>query len=140
MLRKKNVLLPFFLFIIFHVGQAQQQYSSLTEALQSYYMLSGNSGPRSVNWIQGGEQYSYIAGTDIHTFDPKTGTEKTVFSNSGLHFPGTSQAFDYESFQWSKDSRHLVFRSNFRHIYRRSGISDYYIYDVDSHQDRKSVV
>jgi dipeptidyl-peptidase 4 len=139
MLRKKTVLLTFFLFAVFQVIRAQQQYSSLTEALQSYYMLSGKPGPRSVNWIRGGEEYSYIAGTDIHTFYPKTGEEKTVFSNSGLHFPGTDQAFEYESFQWSKDSRHLVFRSNFRHIYRRSGISDYYIYDVDSHQLRQAV-
>jgi dipeptidyl-peptidase-4 len=134
MLRKKTVWLTIFLFTVLQVVRAQQQYGSLTEALQSYYMLSGKPGPRSVNWIKGGEQYSFIAGTDIHTFDPKTGEEKTVFSNSGLHFPGTDRAFDYESFEWSKDSRHLVFRSNFRHIYRRSGISDYYIYDVDSHQ------
>jgi len=139
MLRKKTVWLTIFLFTVLQVVRAQQQYGSLTEALQSYYMLSGKPGPRSVNWIKGGEQYSFIAGTDIHTFDPKTGEEKTVFSNSGLHFPGTDRAFDYESFEWSKDSRHLVFRSNFRHIYRRSGISDYYIYDVDSHQLRQAV-
>ena len=72
----KKPLLTFFLFVIFQVVRAQQQYSSLTEALQSYYMLSGKPGPRSVNWIRGGEEYSYIAGTDIHTFDPKTGEEK----------------------------------------------------------------
>lgn len=138
MLRKKTVLLAIFFFAVLQLVRAQQQYGSLTEALQSYYMLAGQSGPRSVNWIRGGEQYSFIAGTDIHTLDPKTGEEKTVFSNSGLHFPGSDRAFDYESFEWSKDSRHLVFRSNFRHIYRRSGISDYYVYDVESHQLRQA--
>jgi len=117
---------------------AQQSYSSLTESLESYYFLRGKTGPRDVNWIHGGEQYSFIAGKDIHTFDPKTLEEKTVFSNEGLSFPGNGKPFDYESFQWSHDSRHLVFRTNFRPLYRRSGIADYYIYDVDSRQLRQA--
>lgn len=111
---------------------AQQTFSSLGEALQtSYEVLRGKQGPQDVNWIQGGSQYSYIADTEIHTFDPKTLAEHSVFSNAGMSFPGTGKAFAYETFQWSHDSKHLVFRSNFRHIYRNSGISDYYIYDVE---------
>src|SRR3984885_12566846 len=70
----------------------------------------------------------------MHTMDPKTLEEKTVFKNSGLTFPGSDKPFDYQSFQWSQDSRHLVFKSNFRHIFRNSGISDYYIYDVETRQ------
>ncbi|HXB06263.1 MAG TPA: DPP IV N-terminal domain-containing protein [Puia sp.] len=113
---------------------AQQQYSNLPEALQSGFRLQGRSGPASVNWIDNGNQYSFIAGAEIHTMDPKTLAEKTVFTNKDLHLPGTASPFSYESFQWSKDSRHLVFRTNFRHIFRNSGISDYYIYDVAMRQ------
>src|ERR1700754_2057903 len=131
MVKTKLATLALFFFWVYG-SQAQQPYTSISDALQSTSPLHGRSGPRSGNWINGGDQYSFIAGDEIHTFDPKTQMEKTVFSKSGLTFPGTSQPFDYLSFQWSKDSRHLVFRNNFRHIYRRSGISDYYIYDVDS--------
>lgn len=113
---------------------AQQTYSSLTDALQTgFFVLRGKSGPRDVNWIKGGNEYSFMAGTDIHTFDPKTLKEETVFSNAGVTFPGSGKPFSYESFQWSQDSRHLVFRTNLRRIYRNSGISDYYIYDVATH-------
>jgi dipeptidyl-peptidase 4 len=127
------VLLLFFFSAGLH-AQTKQPYTSLANALQSGAMLNGQPGPQSVNWILGGEEYSFIAGNEIHTMNPRTLEEKTVFNNSGLHFPGSDKSFDYESFQWSHDSKHLVFKTNFRHIYRRSGVSDYYIYDVDSKQ------
>jgi dipeptidyl-peptidase-4 len=118
---------------------AQQPYNSLTDALQSaYFVLRGKEGPTNVNWIRGGNQYSFMDGTHIRTFDPKTLEEKTVFTDSGLSFPGTGKAFSYESFQWSHDSKHLVFRTNLRRIYRNSGISDYYIYDVESRELRQA--
>ncbi len=109
-------------------------YGNLTEALQSGGQLRGKSGPRNVNWIHNGARYSYIANNEIHSMDPATGKDELVFSNSGLHFPGSDKPFTYESFQWSQDSRHLVFKTNFRPIYRRSGISDFYLYDLDTRQ------
>ncbi|HWK07465.1 MAG TPA: DPP IV N-terminal domain-containing protein [Puia sp.] len=111
-----------------------QQYSSIPDALRSSPRLRGKPGPQSVNWIRGGESYSFISNGEIHTLDPKAGQENTVFSNKGIHFPGSDKDFGYESFQWSHDSRHLVFKTNFRHIYRHSGISDYYIYDLEGRQ------
>jgi dipeptidyl-peptidase-4 len=115
-------------------AQDKKQYGNIAEALQSASILKGRSGPASLNWIQEGDQYSFISNNEIHVMDPKTLQEKTVYSNNGVLFPGTDKKFDYESFQWSHDSKHLVFRTNFRHLYRRSGISDYYVYDVGSRQ------
>jgi dipeptidyl-peptidase-4 len=57
-----------------------------------------------------------------------------LFTKKGLTFPGTTTPFDYESFQFSHDSKNLVFKSNFRPIYRKSGISDYYVYNLQSKQ------
>ena len=110
------------------------EYKSLPEALQAGFLLHGQSGPASVNWIDNGSRYSFTTESEIHTMDPKTLEESTVFTNKDLHAPGAAAPFSYESFQWSKDSKHLVFRTNFRKIYRNSGISDYYIYDVATHQ------
>jgi dipeptidyl-peptidase-4 len=128
----KHLLVPALIFITI-IAEAQQ-YTSLPDALQSGFRLHGRPGPESVNWIDNGNQYSFIAGDEIHTMDPKTGKESTVFSSANLHLPGSTQPFSYQSFQWSKDSRHLVFRTNFRHIFRNSGISDYYIYDLATRQ------
>lgn len=116
------------------MAQTKPGYTSLEDALQSAGKLYGNPGPQSVNWTDGGNKYSFISNDEIRSVDPKTQKDELVFTNNGLKFPGTDSAFNYESFQWSHDSRHLVFKTNFRPIYRRSGISDYYIYDLAGKQ------
>jgi len=112
------------------IAQNKATYSSLADASAAGRKLKGKSGPRSVNWINGGNQYSFIAGDSINIKDPATLKEHNVFISKGMTLPGDTAAFKYESFQWSKDAQHLVFKTNFRKIYRRSGVSDYYIYDL----------
>jgi dipeptidyl-peptidase 4 len=117
-------------------AQEKQRFASLDEALQAGAILSGRQGPRNVNWIEGGRRYSY---TDrdpqtnapvIRAYDPALGRDVTLFAAAGVTFPGTTQAFSYDSFQWGQDSKHLVFQTNFKPIYRHSGISDFYIYSL----------
>src|SRR5437763_7656364 len=90
-------------------AQQKQRFASLDQALQSTPMMAGRSGPRSVNWIEGGNRFSYLdrdaAGKEvIRAYDPATGRDTMLFSAQGLTFPGTQQPFAYESFQWSRDS------------------------------------
>jgi len=113
-------------------AQNKQQYSSLADALQSGGKLYGNPGPQSVNWTNEGNKYSFINNDEIRSMDPKTLQDELIFTNKGLTFPGSTKPFEYESFQWSHDSKHLVFKTNTRHIYRRSAISDYFDYSVDT--------
>ena len=108
----------------------KQRFSSLDEALAAGSILSGRSGPRSINWIEGGNKFSYTDRGVIKLYDPATGRDSVLFTGQGLTFPGTTEPFDYNAFQWAQDSKHLVFESNFRAIYRRSGVSDFYIYSV----------
>jgi len=116
------------------IAQNKATYSSLADASAAGHLLRGKSGPRSVNWINGGNKYSFLAGDSINIKDPATLQEHNVFTSKGMTLPGSSTPFDYESFQWSKDAQHLVFKTNFRRIYRRSGVSDYYIYDLANKQ------
>ena len=117
-------------------AQQKQRLLSLNEALQAGAILSGRQGPRGVNWIDDGKRFSY---TDrdpatnapvIRAYDPPTGNTTTLFTSAGLTLPGTSEPFTYDSFEWAKDSKHLVFQTNFQPIYRRSGISDFYVYSI----------
>ncbi|MEX2605491.1 MAG: S9 family peptidase, partial [Gracilimonas sp.] len=62
------------------------------------------------------------------------GEDNLIFTTSDFNTPGTEDTFSYNSFQWTDDSRFIVFQSNFRPIYRRSGISDYYVYEVETEE------
>jgi len=137
----QTTLRPYFVALViclpFVAGaQEKQRFANMDEAGQAGAILAGRQGPRNVNWIEGGKRYSYIdrdarTGTPvIRAYDPATGRDTLLFTNTGLTFPGTNQPFTYDSFEWAQDSRHLVFQSNFEPIYRRSGISDFYIYSL----------
>ena len=121
----------------FSKAQEKASYKNLTEAIRASKTLAGKSGPQSLNWIDNGNQYSYTIHNpdtkreEIRSYDPVTGKDNLIFDAVGLSFPDTNEAFAYKSFQWAHDSKHLLFESNFRKIYRRSGISDYYVYSLE---------
>jgi dipeptidyl-peptidase-4 len=123
-----------FLLTTITVDAQKARYNSLNEAIMSYASLHGKNGPESVNWIDNGDRYSFTAGDEIRSIDPNTLKEETIVNTKQLMFPGTNTAFDYESFQWSHDSKYIVFKTNTRHIFRRSDISDYYIFNVTGKQ------
>ncbi len=117
----------------------KQRYASLTEALQSsLFNLNGRSGPQNVEWIEGGNRFSFITttaqGSEIRAYDPATGRDTLLFSGTGLTFPGTTNPFKYEGFQWARDFKNIIFQTNFQPIYRRSGTSDFYIYSLTNRQ------
>lgn len=115
-------------------AQDTTRFASLDAAIKSGGALNGSNGPANVNWIDGGARYSYITrgkdGEEIHATDPATGADTLLFTAKGLTFPGTTEPFTYQSFQWSQDSKYLVFQANFKQIYRRSGTSDYFVYSL----------
>src|SRR5699024_7239140 len=119
-------------------GQAQQKlrYSDSKEALYNT-ALRGSSGPADGHWIDLGSRYAYQQAnedsntTEIRVYDPAADEDELIF-NAGDHtFPNADSTFEYSSFQWSEDSSYLIFQSSFRPVYRRSGISDYYLYSIE---------
>jgi len=116
-------------------AQSKTKYQNLQDAFKKNGQLQGGSGPQNVQWIDGGKRYSYMArnengGQEIRVYDPSNDRDELVFDGEGLSFPETGKPFTYRSFQWSEDSKFLLFQTNFRPVYRRSGISDYYLYAV----------
>jgi dipeptidyl-peptidase-4 len=119
------------------LAQEKQRYSSVKEALSKSGQLSGSNGPGNVNWIDDGNRYSYMEyneeteNMEIRAYDPASEEDELIFNSANHTFPESDSTFEYTSFQWSEDSKYLVFQSNFRPVYRRSGISDYYLYSVE---------
>lgn len=130
-------LLCLFLFQQQGLAQEKDQYSGVKEALSKSGRLSGSNGPSNVNWIDDGNRYSYMQfnaetkSMEIRAYDPMAGEDELIFNNTNHTFPDTDSTFEYSSFQWSKDSKYIVFQSNFRPVYRHSGISDYYLYSIE---------
>jgi dipeptidyl-peptidase 4 len=132
----KKILPVVLAFPLFVFAQQKQPYENLTQALISTRRLIGKPGPRSLNWIDGGNEYSYTkmnplnSTGDIHLYDPENGKDELIFNNAGMKFPGTDIVFDYNSFQWAHDSKHILFKTNAKKLYRKSAISDYYFYSL----------
>ncbi|MDN5214274.1 S9 family peptidase [Fulvivirgaceae bacterium BMA12] len=122
--------------ITFCLPAQKQSYQNLEEALYSGSKLQGGSGPQNINWIDGGDKFSYVkrnmadGSREIRSFVPKSGEDKLIFNGGRLTFPDSDSPFQYLSFQWSQDSKYILFQSNFRKVWRRSGISDYYFYSL----------
>ena len=117
------------------VAQQKERLASLAEALGSSAALSGGAGPQNVVWIEGGKRFSFVVPnaqsgrSEIRAMDPATGRDSLLFDGQGVSFPD-GQPFEYESFQWSADSKQLVFQTGFHQLYRRSGTADWYVYTL----------
>jgi|AntRauTorckE6833_2_1112554.scaffolds.fasta_scaffold00051_5 dipeptidyl-peptidase-4 len=137
-----SLLLLFSIFVLFPnadlIAQEKTRYADFEDALYAGGQLSGSNGPGNVVWINDGQQYSYTQrnsennASEIRSYDPASGEDQLIFVNTDFNTPGTDDTFGYNSFQWTDDSRFIVFQSNFRPIYRRSGISDYYYYELET--------
>lgn len=132
-----SLLLCGFLFQDQSLAQQKKHYTSIKEALSKSGQLSGSDGPSNVNWIDNGNRYSYMRynsdteSMEIRAYDPSIADDELIFNNKNYTFPNSDSTFEYSSFQWSEDSKYIVFRSNFRPVYRHSGISDYYLYSIE---------
>lgn len=132
----KNILSTLLLILLLlpSVFAQKRMYNDLQEALMASGQWVGDTGPESVNWIDGGQRFSFITEEEgkqvIKSYQPNTRKETDIFAAADMTFPDSDQPFTYRSFQWSKDSKYLLFQTNFRPVWRNSGVSDYYYYSL----------
>lgn len=84
-------------------------------------------GIQSIRSMQDGEHYCVLTRSGIEKYSYKTGEkESTVcsFTNSNKTIP------PIEEYVFAADEQKILLSSGFEPIYRHSGVSDYYIYDV----------
>jgi len=119
-------------------AQDKRTYQSLQHALFSSGQLTGDQGPKNVQWISDGYRYSYLE-RNLQHFAPEirvrnltTGEDTLLFHPAEHSFPHTSMPFYFEDYKWSEDESSILFKTNFSPVYRYSGSAEYYHYDVDS--------
>jgi dipeptidyl-peptidase 4 len=109
---------------------------ALEQVLRAGGLWQGEAGPRNVIWFDGGERFSYSTvnpetrRAEIRALSPATMTDELIFDAENLTFPDTGEPFRFDSFQWAGSGSDLLFQTNFRPIYRHSGISDFWFYSL----------
>lgn len=113
----------------------KKEFNTIYEAIYSSRNLQGSLGPSDIVWIKDGEQYSYTKNTggaqEIWIHVVKTGNERLVFTTKGKKFHDGSD-FRYRTFQWTADSKFILFQTKFTPVWRYSGNSDYYYYSIEN--------
>jgi dipeptidyl-peptidase 4 len=117
-----------------------ERIETVREALVLSGQLAGASGPASVNWIDGGDRFSFTlrgqAEDEVRVFDPVAVTDQLLFDPRRLTLAGETEPLQFRAFQFGQDARHLLFEVDFRPIYRHSGISDFYLYSLEAEELR----
>lgn len=81
-------------------------------------------GVYGIRSMQDGEHYCTMSRTGIAKYGYKTGekvADVCLFNGAGVAFEG---------YEFSQDEQKILLSSGFEPIYRHSGVSDYYLYDV----------
>lgn len=91
-------------------------------------------GISEINSMKDGEHYCVLARNSVDKYSYKTGEKVEsvcVFSDIDSKFPRV------ESYEFDESETHLLLSSGFEPIYRHSGVSDYYLYDIKSKSCKK---
>ena len=86
-------------------------------------------GIQSIRSMQDGEHYCVLTRAGIEKYSYKTGEKESsvcLFNNTDK----ARQLPPIEDYEFSADEQKILLSSGFEPIYRHSGVSDYYIYDV----------
>src|SRR5690625_7458639 len=84
----QNIFLSLFIFLPLldqAAAQEKQTYQSLQHALFSGAQLRGDTGPQNIQWIEGGNRFSYMTHDlmsgerEIYVSDPSGGEDELIF-------------------------------------------------------------
>ena len=84
-------------------------------------------GISEINSMKDGEHYCVLTRNSVDKYSYKTGEKVEsvcVFTDIEANFPRV------ESYQFNADETQLLLSAGFEPLYRHSGVSDYYLYDI----------
>lgn len=87
-------------------------------------------GIQSIRSMQDGEHYCVLTRTGIEKYSYKTGEKEGMVCSFGVQTKKAKPLPPIEGYEFSADEQKILLSSGFEPIYRHSGVSDYYIYNV----------
>ncbi|MBR5027848.1 MAG: DPP IV N-terminal domain-containing protein, partial [Bacteroidales bacterium] len=91
-------------------------------------------GISEINSMKDGEHYCVLTRNSVDKYSYKTGEKVEsvcVFTDIEVNFPRV------ESYQFNADETQLLLSAGFEPLYRHSGVSDYYLYDIKAKTCKK---
>ena len=91
---------------------------------------------REVYWLPDSAAFTYLEGnpdtklSDIYLYNISMAEKKMILEGSSIKYKGES--IWISSYEWSPDQKYLLISGPKKKIWRRSGESSYYIYDLDN--------
>ncbi len=130
------IMILFCAFIVVIYPQEKPGMQNIMDMLKASRFLHENTGPKDLEWINGGNLYSYMTSddsgyTEIRSYNPETEDDNLIFSTAGIMFPETNNEFSFNSYKWSKDLNYLGFNTNPDHSERHFPKADYYFYSIN---------
>jgi len=125
----------FFVFIISAITLPAQQKITLEDLWVKYAFVG--KGPQGFNALNDGLHYTEIDEADgyyvISKFSIKTGKKVGEIANS-KDVKYKARSIDINNYSFSPGEDKILFCENIEHVYRRSMMADYYVYDIKTKQ------
>ena len=93
------------------------------------FRMEGISNIRS---MADGEHYTVLTRSGIDRYRYATGEKDGVLLDFSSILIDNEEPLDVESYEFSDDERKLLLSTGFEPIYRHSGVSDYFVYDLQN--------
>lgn len=120
-------------------AQAQSHpFDDLWNALIADSWLQGDPGPDHMQWLPEEERFSHLwvdperGQREIRIRRPGLSEEEHLLSESTLADPESGLPVQIDQYYWSPDGRYLLIEANTIPVWRHSGLSDLYLYDIES--------
>lgn len=119
--------------------QAQDHpFDDLWNALLAGSWLQGDPGPEQMQWLPGEDKFSHIwidpetGQREIRIRQPGMAEGERLLSESDLTDPESGLPVQIDRFRWAPDGNYLLIEANTVPVWRHSGVSDLYLYEIAS--------
>ncbi len=129
-----NISVLFLLIISFSVNLAQKKTFTVKE-IQTNPAFYGKS-LSGVKWFDSGKKFSFMkfdtvsSSMAIFEHDVKSGAEKIIVTGKDLQIDDDQPAVRFRYYQWSPDSKKILFATYLLPRYSKPG-GDFYIYNIE---------
>ncbi|MGM0506417.1 MAG: S9 family peptidase [Bacteroidota bacterium] len=139
--RSSSLILAIWITGLLSLQTAEAQnhpFDDLWNSLVAGSWLEGDPGPEQMRWFPGEERFSHLwidpesGQREIRLRRPGQEEEERLLSEAELTDPESGLPVQIDQYHVSPDGRYLLIEANTVPVWRHSGVSDLYLYEIES--------